>query len=322
LGYVGAIGRHEEGAYMLNQPGNGTGNPVAAANPACSSDFALQSCAPQTFPYNPAVYGQIGEEATAFNSNYNSLQASINRHFSNGLGFQAAYTWSRNFDYTSNLENSAFNAPGINILNLKSMYGPSANDAPQRLVVNYNYTLPFYKLGHHWRRLTDDWNVVGITTLQKGFPVAVWDANFGSLTSGGGYFNNGFFAPLDRPDRTGSSLAYGNPRNYTIAGSPNYWFNPAAFSEPAVGTMGDSNRNPLYGPGLNFTDLALEKVIHIDEARWLQLRLETFNSFNHANFAAPGGIFATSTFGRITGVQSGTTNGDGRVVQLGLKIYF
>jgi hypothetical protein len=320
LGYVGALGRHEQGAYDNNQPGIATGNPVAAAA-GCTSDFALPFCAPQTFPFNPSIYGQFGVYTTDFNNNYNALQGTIKRNFSNGLGFAAAYTWSRNFDYTSNFENSAFNAPGINILNVNSMYAPSANDAPQRLVVNYTYTLPFYKLGHHWRRLTDDWTLTGITTLQHGFPVAVWDANFGSLTSGGGFYSDGFFAPLDRPNQV-SSLHYGNPRNNTINGLPNSWFNPAVFAEPTIGVQGTSSRNPIYGPGINFTDLALEKSIHIDETRYLQLRMETFDTFNHANFGTPGNAFGTSTFGQISSVQSISTNGDGRVVQLGLKVYF
>ena len=49
-----------------------------------------------------------------------------------GLQFQAAYTWTRGFDYTSNFENSGFNGPGLNPWNIAQSYGPSANDAPQR----------------------------------------------------------------------------------------------------------------------------------------------------------------------------------------------
>jgi len=50
---------------------------------------------------------------------------------------------------------------------------PSASDAPQRFVVSYTYTLPFFKLTHRFKRLTDDWNLSGIYTLQHGFPIAV-----------------------------------------------------------------------------------------------------------------------------------------------------
>lgn len=326
VGYVGNVARHLEGAYNLNQAGIAPGvNPVAVAA-GCTSDFTLATCAPQTFPFDPSVYGQIGLVTTEFNSNYNSLQISLNKRFSGGLQLTAAYTYSRYFDFTSNLENNAFNAPGINPLDIRSMYGPSANDAPQRFVASYIYTLPFYKLlGDRWRRLTDNWNLVGVTTFQHGFPVAVWNTNFTDLVSGGGYYNNGFYAPLQRVNVTGAPLGIRDPRNYSIGGLPNYWFNPAAFTSPAPGTgVGDANRNPLYGPGINNWDMALEKNVYITEAksRYFQLRFETFNTFNHAQFAAPENIFGTANFGRILGVQQGSTNGAGRVAQLGAKFYF
>jgi len=342
VGYVGNVGRHDEGAYDLNLAGVPPGvNPAAAAF-GCPNGFALTSSfCPQTplggaqvagaTQYFMPVYGQPGLETTEYNSNYNSLQVELNRRFSNGLQVLAAYTWSRYFDYTSSLENGAFNYPGINPFNVKSMYGPSANDAPQRFVVSYSYTLPFYKLGHHWKRLTDDWNIVGIYTLQHGLPDAVY--NFGETSLDCDPFAS-FFACPDRANRTSASLAIHDPRTYTINGVQNYWFNPAAFSVPAPGTgIGTANRNPFYGPGINYTDMAIEKNIHIDEARYFQLRLESFNTFNHANFlnpATPGkpcttvgeDVNSPSTFGRIFGVQTLTTNGDGRVVQLAAKFYF
>jgi hypothetical protein len=165
-------------------------------------------------PYNLGVYGQPGIQASGYNSNYNSLQAEINRHFSNGLQIQAAYTWSRYFDEVSSLEGSAFNFPGVNPFSPANMYGPSQSDAPQRLVVNYTYTLPFYKFGHRWKRLTDDWNLSGIYTLQHGFPIPVFDLLAHSLTCD----DNGiaFYVCPDRPDRTGAPLAIGNPRNHAI----------------------------------------------------------------------------------------------------------
>lgn len=320
IGYVGSIGRHLEGAYNLNPAGQAPGINPAALALGCNSDFGLASCAPSTFPYNPAVYGQIGIQDTDYSSNYNSLQASINRHFSSGLQFQVAYTWSRYFDYTSNLENSSFNGPGFNNFNTAQNYGPSANDAPQRLVANYTYTLPFYKYGHHWKALTDDWNISGITTFQSGFPVEVFSIAYDDMQQAYGY---AYYAPPDHAQLTGAPLQINhNPRTALAQGNPGNWVNPAAFTTNAPGTTGDANRNPFYGPGLNFWDMALEKSIHFTESKYLQLRLETFDTFNHANFAAPYQYEGTSIFGQILGVQQITTNGDGRVVQLAGKIYF
>jgi hypothetical protein len=278
------------------------------------SDFNLNTLAANTYPYNPAIYGGIGIYASGWNSNYNALQAQINRHFSNGLQFQASYTWSRYFDYTSSLENNAFNNPGFNALNFHRNYGPSANDGPQRLVLNYVYTLPFYKYGHRWKLVTDGWSLSGIGTFQHGFPVAVFQQAFNDLQADP-FFT--FFANPDFVNATGAPLSINhNPRNSL------QWVNPAAFALPALGTQGTANRNPFYGPGLNFWDMALEKDIHLTEAMYFQLRFETFNTFNHANFGAPVNDFSAPNFGAIDSVQQISTNGAGRVAQLAAKFYF
>jgi hypothetical protein len=333
IAYVGTLGRHLEGAYCLNPAGTATGNALAVSeNPAAVakgalSDFSLNTLAPNTYPYNPSIYGGIGIYASGWNSNYNALQAQINRHFSGGLQVQASYTWSRYFDYTSSLENNAFNNPGFNALNFARNYGPSANDAPQRLVVNYVYTLPFYKYGHRWKQVTDGWNLSGIGTFQHGFPVGVYQAAYDDLQ---GNPELSFFASPDFVNATGAPLNINhNPRN-----SPTQqWVNPAAFAVPALGTEGTANRNPFYGPGLNFWDMALEKNVHFTETMYFQLRLETFNTFNHANFGppingiggpgvGPGSTGVGTGFGDVSTVQQISTNGAGRVVQLGGKFYF
>jgi Carboxypeptidase regulatory-like domain len=322
VAYVGTIGRHLEGAFSLNPAGTATGNALAVSeNPAAVangtlSDLTLNTLAANTYQYNPALFGGIGVVASDWSSNYNALQAQINRHFSNGLQLQAAYTWSRYFDYTSSLENSAFNSPGFNALNFARNYGPSANDGPQRLVVNYVYTLPIYKYGRHWKQLTDGWNLSGIGTFQHGFPVAVFQQAYNELQ---GNPSLTFFATPAFVNATGEPLNINhNPRN-----SPTQqWVNPAAFAIPALGTEGTANRNPFYGPGLNYWDMALEKDLHFTEAMYIQLRLETFNTFNHANFGPPVGNFSAASFGQVNSVQQISTTGAGRVVQLGGKFYF
>jgi hypothetical protein len=346
VGYVGSQARHLEGAFVLNLAGEFPGiNPDAVAF-GCPNGFAMTSGAcptsgqPGGTPLPLGVYGQTGFETTEYNSKYNSLQVSLNRHFSGGLQFLASYTWSRYFDQTSNLENSAFNFPGINSFDPHSMWAPSQNDAPQRLVVSYTYTLPFYKFGHHWKRLTDDWNLSGIYTLQHGTPVGVFNLLSTSDTCD---LNVSFFACPDRVDYTGVKLNRVNPRtaqfdslgnnlgNFLLTnGTPAVGAPQAAFTA-TPGSIGFASRNPFYGPGTNYSDLALEKNIHIDEARYVQLRLETFNTFNHANFANPltpgfnsedAGPIGAAVLGRIFRTQTISTNGDGRVLQLGAKFYF
>jgi hypothetical protein len=93
----------------------------------------------------------------------------------------------------------------------------------------------------------------------------------------------------------------------------------------APGTsIGNSSRNPLYGPGINNFDIALFKDIHITENKYIQLRLETFNTPNHTQFATGSNNNAGGTvsdindprFGRVISANAG------RIVQLAGKIYF
>ncbi|HUB03191.1 MAG TPA: hypothetical protein VL983_10910, partial [Terriglobales bacterium] len=106
---------------------------------------------------------------------------------------------------------------------------------------------------------------------------------------------------------------------------------PAAYATPNPGELGTLSRNPFYGPGVNYGDMAIEKRFHIDEARYFELRFETYNTFNHANFANPTdpGFFnnedltnSFGNFGQIYSTKTISTNGEGRAVQLGVKFYF
>lgn len=328
IGYVGNVAHHLLGAQDLQYAGTAPGVNQGAAALGCSFGN-LGFCDPGSFnlvrkygsAYDPSTFGDFGEQTTNFNSNYNSLQVSVNKSFTHGLQFQASYTWSRYFDYTSNLESSAFNAPGIDPFDWRNMYGPSDNDAPQRFVFNYYYTLPIYHFIHRLRPLTDGWTLTGITTFQSGFPLGLFNSGRPSLSC----WAYSYYACPDRPNVTGAPDNIGNPRTYAINGSSNYYFNPAAFSAPGPGAgIGNSSRNPLHGPGLNDFDIALEKDIYITESKYIELRLETFNTFNHTQFT---GVGSNSDGGVITDINDPRFGrvveaNDPRILQLGGKIYF
>lgn len=320
IGYVGNVGHHLEGAYEINPAGQAPGVNPGAAVLGCNA-FNMGTCDPASFRYNPAIFGAINLQDTNLNSNYNSLQVTFDKHFSHGFQFLASYTWSRFFDYNSTFDNqAAFIFPGLNPFNLSTMYGPSDNDAPQRLVFNYSYTLPFYHFVHRFRPLTDGWVLTGITTFQHGFPVSVYDSSFSSLTCNAA--SEVVDVPCwDVPNRVGP-LNPGNPRNYSINGNPNYWFNPGAFRSAPLGAIGNASRNSVYYAGINNWDIGLYKDIYFTESKYIELRLETFNTFNTPQFGKPILDVNDPRFGRVFSVQPGSTNGNGRVLQLGGKIYF
>ena len=127
---------------------------------------------------------------------------------------------------------------------------------------------------------------------------------------------------------SGQPLAKGNPRTYTLNGVSNYYFNPAAYQHLAAGsTAGEIGRNPFYGPGINNFDMSLLKDIHITESKFIELRFETYNTFNHTQFPTfsyqPNNDIG-SVVSDINDPRFGTviSANSGRVIQIAGKIYF
>jgi hypothetical protein len=94
------------------------------------------------------------------------------------------------------------------------------------------------------------------------------------------------------------------------------WFDTTAFSQPANYTFGTAARAVGRSPGATTFNIALMKNFQPVERMRIQLRGESFNAFNHANFGNPASVFGAPGFGAIT------TAADARVMQIGLKIYF
>jgi hypothetical protein len=93
--------------------------------------------------------------------------------------------------------------------------------------------------------------------------------------------------------------------------------NPAAFSLPATGTMGDFPRNSLRSPySIDQTDLALRRRFKLTERFKLDLRAEYFNVFNHQMFGAPGfnqpdTAVGPGGFGKVTPTTTNEAFGNG-----------
>jgi len=312
VAYVGSIAHHTVIARELNPGLNPQG---CATNPTCVQFRSIQNILfPGNFKYPGNIFGSIGEQSTIGSSNYNSLQASVNKHLTHGLQFLASYTWSHSLDYSSGFENSSFGPRGTNPFNLKSDYGDSEFDARHRFVISYSYELPGIHEGNGFsRRLLSGWKIAGITTFQTGFPVTIAD-NFGFHSLTCVIFE--FYSCWDVPNQVGSIHTL-DPRT-----QPNYWFDPNAFAVEANGTIGNARRNFFHGPGLNNSDFAIYKDTRFgsDPTKRLEVRLEMFNVANHAQFQStrsiPDGNINDGTFGRILSANPP------RLVQLGVKYYF
>jgi hypothetical protein len=344
VGYVGSQGRHLERVEEQNVGTNAAG---CAADPACVANRLVESLAsPQFFRYgfagtpNAGIYGSLGQQQTDGNSQYNSLQASLNKRISHGLTFLLSYTYAHSRDNGSGFESAGFGNRGVNPLVPGLNWGDSDFDARQRFIASYTYEIPVphsLTTGPALSRIFKGWRLSGNTTLQTGFPLNLNSTNMTSLTCPG--FGIIFYTCWDNPDQV-AALVPENPRvaRNAIAGnqllsctnklrSGNFIFAPASFCDAAIGTFGNTGRNSIHGPGQNFTNLALLKDIPVKEQMRIELRLETYNTFNHVNFNNPQSGFgsggsstnvASSFLGRVT---SDSAIGP-RVIQLGGKFYF
>lgn len=287
IAYVGSQGRRLEG--------------VVEANPLDPTSPLGAKLA------DPNVFGSIGEQGTFTNSNYNSLQTSIQGRM-HGLSLRASYTYSHGLDNSSSFEDSQ----GLVIpSNFHLTYGDSAYDARQRFVAAYVYQIPSLHnvMSALPGRIFDGWGIAGVTTFQTGFPITLSESD---QASGQCVSSVSFYGCWDRPKVVGP-LQFENPR--TSVG--NLWFNPSAFAPEDPGTIGNAGRNFFHGPGINNWDIGLFKDTRITEKTSLQVRIDMFNGFNHAQFGNPGGNVNSSTFGEIGGTQVSA-----RIVQLGAHFSF
>jgi hypothetical protein len=283
---------------------------------------------PGVFPNGEPYYLSIGGMHTTGSSNYNSLQVSLAKSPSHGLYFGLAYTYSHALDNASSLEDSVANNYGTNYVpGFEHLsYGNSAYDARQRFAARYNYGIPVPRvLGESalLRSVLAGWHLSGVTTLQTGFPVTIYD---------GGIFNSLYcdeFSFVNCPDVPNTSTFHIKTLNPRNAG--HYWFDTSTFTQEPVGTFGNVRRNFFHGPGYNYTNFEIYKNVPLGResgSRYVQLRLEAYNAFNHANFANPNGNYNASpgSFGKISAVdQPVNAGGDpqpGRAIQIAGKLYF
>lgn len=341
VGYVGSQGRHLERAFELNPALQGAcaAQPAVGAAPsACIASSGARAQQgffwPQDFKYPTIIpgsvnantpngilaFGSVGQQATDGNSKYNSLQVSLNKRMSHGLNFLLSYTYAHAQDDGSSFENSGFGERGTNPFINQLNWGDSGFDARHRFVASYDYELPMphaLTSNSAMSKAFKGWRIAGNSTLQTGFPINIASGLFSSGTC----WEFTFYGCPDNTNQVGS-ITIMDPRNVAKTSlNPrgiNLYFNGSAFALPTPGTFGNGGRDSFHGPGLNFTNLGLYKDIVIREQMRVELRLESYNTFNHVNFNSPSGNGSSSNIGRITS----DGNIGPRTVQLAGKFYF
>ena len=254
--------------------------------------------------------------ANAGSSSYNALQVSANKRFGSSV-IQALYTWSKTLgDSESGTPAADGSQPGgallLNNYNHSGDRSLEEFDSPQRFVVSYTVNLPFGK-GQRFLdkaglldRVVGGWQVSGIYTAQTGTPLF--------LTTSTNLTND--YVSFDRPNSNGQNAALSGPAQKRL----NEWFNTADFSAPAAFTIGNVGRtlSTVRGDGINNIDAGLFKNNPFFEGRYnLQLRFEAFNLANRVQFANPGLVLGTATFGVVSAAANTP-----RQIQFAAKLVF
>lgn len=293
-GYVGSRGYHEILSLDANLP-------IPQILPGGEIYYPAGS---------PLANPQVGPTTTWWSSgesSYNALQLDVNHRLSHGFQIRGAYTFSKSLDDGTAWNSSVgANAPGFVMYppDPRLDWGLSTYDVRDSASINGAWNLPGSG------RLAGGWVLSAIATLQSGFP---FTPQLGYNPS-----NDGDTRDPVRPDW---NPAFTGP---LILGTPNEYFNPAAFLPPASGTYGNVGRDTLIGPGIATLDCSVAKNLAFHERFRLQIRGEFFNILNRANFGTPNEVVfssASSVPSPTAGVIT-ATSATSRQIQFGTKLIF
>ncbi len=303
------------------------GNNVNVSSPgACGSVTGYKlGCGPNGAafgaPYPAFPFSEIDSVYDAGSAHYNSLQLKAEtKSVRHGIYALVGYTYSKAYDtgFSDGL-GSIIGATYFPLPNWQNLdWGLSQINLNHSFTASIIYQLPFgkgRKWGSSWsgaaNAIAGGWELTAIEKATSGFPVFVVDSD---NSSGAGLLNTNAQS-LIRPNQVCNPVL----SHPTIA----EWFNPACFTQPAAGQLGNANRTPLSGPRFVNTDLSVIKHFVPREGIHVDLRAEVFNLMNHPQFGAPGGnnygadFAAPSTFAVIN-----YTVNNPRLFQFGLKLAF
>ena len=285
LGYIGNVTRHQSARADLNQPYG-----LTAGNTNGILDLRP----------NTAV-GTTDGQLNALSANYNALVAKFERTYSNGLQFLGAYTYSKAMDILDgdNADIQDLYDPGLT-------YGPAGFDRTHNVLLSGVYELPIGP-GRKFlnsnsvinREILGGWQLSGIQQFATGQPIQITANNNADTSSVHSVY-------ADKVCSGGAPA--GHPRLQ--------FFDPACFVQPANGQYGTARSGPRQ-PGIDTTNLSIQKAFAITERQQLQFRAEAFSVFNHPNFGAGSTSFNNSGAGFLTFESVGQ-----RTLQLALRYAF
>ena len=268
------------------------------------------------------------------NANYNALQVDYTKRFSNGLQWQANYTYSKVMSDTAGDTQQRFE-PFLDNDNPQIERARTPFDLTHSFKFNGFYELPvgrgkkFDVSNPVLNRIVGGWGVGAFMTWQSGAPFSV-NSGRGTLNRGGRSGNNTAVTTLNKSQldqllvfrQTGNGPYFVNASAIGTDGravgpdgaAP---FNGQAFTNPIGGSIGTLQRRMFSGPRFWNTDLTIQKDTIIREGHSIEFRAELFNMTNTPSFFIGDQDINSIQFGRITSTASGR-----RIIQFGLYYRF
>lgn len=328
LAYVGNAGRHLETELGSNPP-------LAMEAPGINTQSVTPF--PQFSDSEILNYSAM--------SNYNSLQATLQKRYSNGFNYLASYTWGHALTNDTDPLGGGVSYRNDALVPIGYEYSNSNYDVRQRISVNLLYDLPFGIGRAHMNhsRVADaiagGWSASLTFEAQTGTPFTVSTSNI-STPSG----VSAWAIKVADPFKAGGSPPPSNPSITCPAHvrNPTNWYNPCAFANPpnaaVIPSKGPGSQitdlgqilrftggrtNVVAGPGFQRVNMSLFKNFLTWGGQYLQLRGDAFNLTNTPAFSTPSTTNNNNTGGLITGVVSFQANTpDARFFQVAAKYYF
>jgi hypothetical protein len=319
IGYVGLVAQHlPESINNINQP--------LPFNP-----FLCPTCANRPLNGSLPNLGGVSYLASEGVSNYNALQTSFQRRFTKGLAIDANYTWAKALgDVTGFSEQGDQGWSNSLPTNIRATeYGISEDDIQNRFALSLNYEIQYGKEFTGVKKaFLGGWQANMITIWQSGKPFSIINSGAGAdqaIDAGNNTGKAQGFSNRAVPQNSG-----GNDRPDTVFDprlghkTLSEFFNTSAFAPQTLGTIGNTQRNSLFGPDFRHVDLSLFKNFPVTERVNLQFRAECYNISNTPNFFIANNNSGNQSFGNAAfgSISATDPNYTPRQYQFALKAQF
>jgi hypothetical protein len=299
IGYVGTLTNHMHARVDVNYglPGGGQASQTMYNLTTSATGGGFTASEVNILPDN--------------HTNYQSLQALIQKRLSNGLQFQANYTWSHwigeccseNGDGAPEIP-----IPQFNYLNKATM----PDDHKHHFEMTEIYQLPF---GKNKEFLTN-----GIGSAIAGG----WELNTVLSRYSGSMFS--VSAPTTSLNAPGSPQMAEQIKTHVaingVHGRSSPYFDTTTFAPVTTATFGNAGFDSLRGPGFFNMDANLLRTFPIHERLQMQFRVQALNILNHPNFSNPDSGVTDANFGLVSGTNAGDRLTPQRYLRIGAKLIF